>query len=72
MAGASMSTVATRLNIGGNQAAIAAAIGGGVVAADVASLGAILSLLALSQDIMIPLIGQATTPANASTMLNPA
>lgn len=67
-----VSNLATRLAIGGNQAAIATAIGGGVVATDVAALSAVLSALALSQDISIPLLSIATTPANQSTMLVPA
>jgi hypothetical protein len=72
MAQAKVSVLATQFAVGGNQAAMAAAIGGGVVASDIAALAAILSLLALSPDIMIPLMGQATTPALAPTMLTPA
>jgi hypothetical protein len=55
-----------------NAAAIATAAAGGLTTADIQSLGAILATLALSQDISIPLIGQSTTPATASTMLVPA
>lgn len=55
-----------------NAAAIAAAVAGGCVTSDITALGAILSLLGLSQDVSIPLLGQATTPALASTMLTPS
>jgi hypothetical protein len=55
-----------------NAAAIAAAVGGGCVTSDITALGAILALLAVSQDIMIPMMGQATTPALAPTMLTPS
>lgn len=70
MAGANVSTVAAQCKT--NAAAVATALGGGVVTADVTALGAVLALLATSQDIMIPLLGQATTPATQTTMLNPA
>lgn len=70
MAGSNMSLVAARMTA--NAAAIATAAAGGLSTADIQSLGQILALLSVSQDVMIPLIGQATTPATASTMLNPA
>lgn len=70
MAGAKVSTLGAQMIT--NAAAIAGQVGGGVVTADIQALGAILNLLAVSQDIMIPLLSQATTPATQSTMLNPA
>lgn len=70
MAGANVSLVAARMTA--NAAAIAAAAAGGLTTADIQSLGQILALLSVSQEIMIPLISQATTPATASAMLNPA
>jgi hypothetical protein len=79
MANARISTLATQFAVTGNQAAMATAIGGGIVASDVAALAAVLNLLALSPDISTPLLGQAVTPsfvngtyvAPASTMLQP-
>lgn len=53
-------------------AAIAAAAGGTVVTSDITALAAVLSALAISPDVSIPLLGLATTPALASTMLTPA
>lgn len=55
-----------------NAAAVATAAAGGLVTNDITNLASILSALALSQDISIPLISIATTPANASTMPIPA
>jgi len=55
-----------------NAAAIAAQVGGGCVTADITALGAVLAALAVSQDVSIPLLGLATTPALASTMLTPS
>lgn len=73
MSGAKVSLVAARLSITGNQAAIATAIGGGVVAADVASLAAMMTTLSgATGPSMYELIGLATTPANATTMLDPS
>jgi len=71
MANARLSTFATQLAIGGNQAAIATAIAGGIVASDVAALAAVLATLALSPDLSMPLLGQSTTPTLAATMLQP-
>jgi hypothetical protein len=70
MAGAKISTLGAQMIT--NAAAIAGQVGGGVVTADIQALGAVLNLLALSQDVSIPLLGQASTPATASTMLTPA
>lgn len=72
MANSTISNLVTRLNTGGVAAAVATAMGGSVVTSDITALSAVLATLALSQDISIPLIGQSTTPANASTMLTPA
>jgi hypothetical protein len=64
-----MSTFATQF--AANAAAVAAAAGGTIVTSDITALAAVLNLLALSQDIITPLIGQATTPALAATMIQP-
>ena len=69
MANAKISTIATQCTA--NAAAVATALGGGIVTSDVTALGAVLMNLALSADISTPIIGQATTPALASTMLQP-
>jgi hypothetical protein len=69
MANAKVSVIATQCTA--NAAAVATALGGGIVTSDVSALGAVLALLALSPDVITPLIGQATTPALAPTMLNP-
>jgi hypothetical protein len=62
MANAKLSTLATQFAVTGNQANMAAQIGGGLVASDIQALAALLNLLALSFDISIPLIMQAVTP----------
>jgi hypothetical protein len=77
MANARMSTIAAQC--AANAAAIATAMAGGIVTTDVQALAAVLNLLALSPDIITPLISQAVTPpglggtyaAPATTMLNP-
>lgn len=71
MANARLSVLATQFAVGGNQAAMATAIGGGIVASDIAALAAVITTLSLSPDLSIPLIGQSTTPALAATMLQP-
>lgn len=70
MAQAKVSVIAAQCTA--NAAAVATALGGGVVTSDVTALGAVLALLSLSPDIMMPLIGQATTPTLAPTMLTPS
>jgi hypothetical protein len=70
MANARLSTIATQCTA--NAAAVATALGGGIVTSDVTALGSVLMLLALSPDLMVPTIGQATTPALASTMIQPS
>jgi hypothetical protein len=70
MANAKLSTIATQCTA--NAAAIATAMGGGIVTSDVTALGAVLACYALSPDLTIPTIGQATTPALASTMIQPS
>lgn len=70
MANSTITNLATRFNA--TAAAIAAAAGGTVVTSDITALVAVLNALAVSQDISIPLLSIATTPANASTMLTPA
>jgi hypothetical protein len=69
MANARLSTIAAQCIT--NAAAVATALGGGIVTSDVSALGAVLTNLALSPDLMTPTIGQSTTPANASTMIQP-
>jgi hypothetical protein len=69
VANARMSTFATQF--AANAAAVATAAGGTIVTSDITALAAVLNLLALSQDIITPLIGQATTPALAATMIQP-
>lgn len=69
MANATVSLVAARMTA--NAAAIATAAGGGLVTSDIQSLGQILAALAFNQSMAIPLIGEATTPSTASTMLTP-
>lgn len=68
---ATVSLLATRFGPG-QAAAIAAAAGGGIVTADITALAAVLTAMATCPDIMIPLLGEASTPASASTMLVPA
>lgn len=70
MANMKISAIATQLIA--NNAAVVTAIGGGIVTSDVTALAAVLNALAVSQDVSIPLLSIATTPANASTMLTPA
>lgn len=70
MANMKISAIATQLLA--NNAAVVTAIAGGIVTSDVTALAAVLNALALSQDISIPLLSIASTPANASTMLTPA
>jgi hypothetical protein len=72
MANARLSTLAAQFAVSGNQAAMATAIGGGIVASDIAALAAVMTTLSLSPDISINLIGQSTTPALAATMLQPS
>lgn len=71
MAGSTISNLATRFGPA-QAAAIAAAAGGTVVTADITALAAVLSALAVSPDVSIPLLGLATTPALATTMLSPS
>lgn len=70
MAGTSVSVIGARCVA--NAAAVATALAGGTSTADATALGNILITLATCPDLMIPLLGEATTPALASTMLNPA
>jgi hypothetical protein len=80
MSNARISTLATQFAVTGNQAAMATAIGGGIVASDLQALAALMNLLALSPDVSMPLLGQAVTPpglggtyaAPAATMLQPS
>lgn len=71
MAGSTLSNLAVRFGPA-QAAAIAAAAGGTVVTADITALAAVLTTLAVSPDVSIPLLGQSTTPALASTMLAPS
>lgn len=70
MAQAKLSTIGAQCIT--NAAAVATALGGGVVTADVTALGAVLNALAVSPDISLPLLSIATTPATQSQMLTPA
>lgn len=70
MANSTLSNLATRMNA--TAAATAAALGGTVVTADVTALAAVLNALAVNPGMSIPLLGLATTPALASTMLTPS
>jgi hypothetical protein len=69
VANARVSVIATQFIA--NAAAVAGSTGGGIVTSDITALGNVLALLALSPDIITPLIGQATTPALAATMIQP-
>lgn len=71
MAQSTLSNLAVRFGPA-QAAAIAAAAGGTVVTSDITALAAVLAALAISPDVSIPLLGLATTPALASTMLTPA
>lgn len=70
MANSTLTNLATRMNA--TAAATAAALGGTVVTSDIVALAAVLNAMAVSQDVSIPILGLATTPALASTMLTPA
>jgi hypothetical protein len=70
VANSTLSNLAARMTA--TAAATATAMGGTVVTSDIVALAAVLNTLAVSQDVSIPLIGQSTTPALASTMLTPA
>lgn len=70
MAQSTITNLAARMNA--TAAATAAALGGTVVTSDIVALAAVLNALAISPDVSIPLLGIATTPALASTMLTPA
>lgn len=70
MANSTISNLATRLNA--TAAAVAAAAAGTVVTSDIVALAAVLNALAVNPGTSIPLLGLATTPALASTMLTPS
>jgi hypothetical protein len=70
MAGSTLTNLSQRFSA--TAAAVAAAAGGTVVTADIQRLADVLALLALSPDISIPLLGQASTPITASSMLTPS
>jgi hypothetical protein len=66
MAQARLSVIAAQCTA--NAAAVATALGGGIVTSDVTALGDLLKTLALSPDIFIPLAGMCP-PSLASTYI---